>query len=261
MKRKSFFLVLMTALLLISACASPKKFVYLQDMEPGVGYPYDVTHEAVVHYNDRLDITVSSKSPELAIPFNANLGVVEVSSTGAISESSLLQNKGYRVDKDGNIEFPILGKLHVEGLKVSEVTELIRKKIIDGKYIKDPIVTLEFLNFRFSVLGASGAGTYTVEDGRINLLEAIAKAGDIADNGRVNKVAVIREENGEHKIYMHDLRSTDIFTSPCFYLQQNDVIYIEPSRKEKNEQKATALASMLLSATTATTYILWMILK
>ncbi|MCF0164213.1 MAG: polysaccharide biosynthesis/export family protein [Bacteroidales bacterium] len=261
MKGKSIFLVLMTILLAISACSSPKEFVYLQDMKEGVGYPYDVKHEAVIHYNDRLAITVSSKSPELAIPFNANLGVVEVSSNGTVSESSHLQSNGYRVDQNGDINFPILGKLHIEGLRVSEVTEMIRNMIIEGKYIKDPIVSLEFLNFRFSVLGASGSATYTVEDGRINLLEAIAKAGDIASNGRVNKVAVIREENGEHKMYMHDLRSTEIFKSPCFYLQQNDIIYVEPSTRKDNEEKGFRIATTVLSFATAVSSILLLILR
>ena len=102
-------------MLLLSSCSSSKKFVYLQDMEMGLGYPYDTRYEAVVHANDRLDITVSSKNPELSIPFNAGGGAFSVGANGAMTESAAVK-KGYRVDVEGNISFPILGKLHVEGL-------------------------------------------------------------------------------------------------------------------------------------------------
>lgn len=261
MKRKFSFLMVLVAVFLFSSCGSSKKFVYLQDMELGHGYPYDTKYEAVVHCNDRLDITVSSKSPELAIPFNANGGAFQVESNGTVTESAAVQKRGYRVDVDGNISFPILGKLHVEGLRVSEVTELIRNRIIEGKYIKDPLVSLEFLNFKYSVLGAVGNnGSYTVEGDRITLLEAIAKAGDITSKGRVNRVAVIREEDGERVMYMHDLRSKDLFQSPCFYLQQNDIVYVEPRyRKQDGEDKGWKYTTGILSFITAVCSVIWAI--
>lgn len=106
MKRKLYFLVVGAVALLFSSCGSSKKFVYLQDMEMGQGYPYDTKYEAVVHANDRLDITVSSKSPELAVPFNANGGSFQVGVNGAITESGG-GKKGYRVDTNGEIDFPI----------------------------------------------------------------------------------------------------------------------------------------------------------
>lgn len=259
MKRKFSFLMVLAAVFLFSSCGSSKKFVYLQDMELGHGYPYDTKYEAVVHCNDRLDITVSSKSPELAIPFNANGGAFQVESNGTVTESAAVPKRGYRVDVNGNISFPILGKLYVEGLRVSEVTELIRNRIIEGKYIKDPLVSLEFLNFKYSVLGAvNGNGTFTVDGDRITLLEAIARAGDIPSRGRVNRVAVIREEDGQRVMYMHDLRSKDLFKSPCFYLQQNDIVYVEPRyRKQDNEDKGWKYFTGILSVITAITSILW----
>lgn len=252
--------LLAAAIVFLASCSSPKKFVYLQDMEPGHGYPADLRHEAVVHADDRLDITVSSKNPELAIPFNANGGAFQVTASGTVSESSA-SKRGYRVDVDGNIDFPILGKLHVEGLTVSEVTSMIRNRIIEGKYIKDPLVSLEFLNFRYSVLGAVGStGTFTVEGDRITLLEAIAKAGDISPRGRVNHVTVIREEDGERVAYVHDLRSKDLFNSPCYYLQQNDIVYVEPKyRKQDREDRSWKYITGILSALTAVCSIVWAI--
>ncbi|MCF0168621.1 MAG: polysaccharide biosynthesis/export family protein [Bacteroidales bacterium] len=259
MIKRFIFLMAMSAVLLLSSCSSPKKFVYLQDMEPGKGYPYDSKYEAVVHCNDRLDITVSSKSPELAVPFNANSGSFQVAANGIVSEGPAVQKKGYRVDNEGNIDFPILGRIHVEGMKVSEVTELIRNLIIEGKYIKDPLVSMEFLNFRYSVLGASGAGTYTVDGDRITLLEALARSGDINQSGRVEKVAVIRQENGQQTMYVTDLRSTDLFQSPCYYLKQNDIIYVEP--KNRSTGKGVQVATVTLSALSAISSILWLVLR
>lgn len=261
MKRKRCFLAAMAAALLLCSCGSSKKFVYLQDMEPGHGYPCDTKFEAVVHSNDRLDITVSSKSAELAIPFNANGGAFHVETNGSVTEQSAAARRGYRVDADGDIQFPILGKLHVEGLKVSEVTDMIRSRIIEGKYIKDPLVSLEFLNFRYSVLGAVGrTGTFTVDDGRVTLLEAVANAGDVSPKGRANRVAVIRDEGGERVMYMHDLRSKHLFASPCYYLQQNDIVYVEPRyRKEDREDKGWRYTTGLMSFLAAVAAIVWAI--
>jgi len=250
-------LLLLAVLCCLSSCKS-KNYIYLQDMEQGIGYPYDVKREAVIHINDRLAITVSSKNPELATPFNASSYQVNAS-TGEVSAQVSAVTTGYRVDLDGNIQFPILGTLHVDGLKVSQVTELIRQRIIEGKYIKDPLVTLSFLNFRYTVLGATGGtGTYNVDDGRVTLLEAIAKAGDVAANGRVDRVHVIREEGGERIEYTHDLRSKDLFLSPCYYLQQNDIVYVEPKRKAGNVgEKVWRYVTGIASLVSSLCYIYW----
>ena len=165
------------------------------------------------------------------------------------------------MDVDGYINFPILGRLYVEGLKVSEAQNLIRRKIIEGDYIKDPTVAIEFLNFKYTVLGAvSRNGTFTVDGDRITLLEAIANAGDLTSKARINRVAVIREEGNDRKMYMHDLRSTDIFSSPCFYLQQNDIVYVEPKyRKKDNEDRGFQIGTVLLSIASVITSIFWVL--
>ncbi|MBU3855862.1 MAG: polysaccharide biosynthesis/export family protein [Candidatus Phocaeicola excrementipullorum] len=263
MKRQTLLLSLL-AVLLLASCASRKNFVYLQDMQVGEGYPFDTTYEAVVHRDDRLSINVTCKNPELAIPFNMQGGVFRVGNDGDIDASAMpsgAREKGYRVDVDGNIDFPILGKLHVEGLKVSEVTNLIRERIIAGNYIKDPIVSLEFLNFKYTVLGAvANNGTFTVDGDRITLIDAIARAGDLNAKARIDRVAVIREIGGERKMFMHDLRSMDIFESPCYYLQQNDIVYVEPKyRKKDNEDRGWQIGTTLLSVVTAVCSILWAI--
>ena len=261
MKEKNLLLCLM-AILLLSSCASRKKFVYLQDMEMGEKYPLTAKHEAVIHRDDRLSITVSSKQPELAVPFNANNGDVRVNANGEITATaSGSREKGYRVDVDGNINFPILGELHVEGMTVSQLTEMIKTRIIDGNYIKNPLVSIEFLNFKYTVLGAAGStGTFSVNGDRITLLEAIANAGDVSTRGRVDNVAVIRESGGELQVYNHDLRSKDIFDSPCYYLQQNDIVYVEPKyQKKDNEEKSWQFFTALTSIASIVVSVLWVL--
>lgn len=261
MNRKFHLLLAsLLAVLLLSSCAR-KNFIYLQDMYMGQSYPYDDRYEAVVHKDDRLSITVSSKNPELAIPFNIYGGTFKVGTDGSVSAdgSTKVNEKGYRVDVDGNIDFPILGKLHVEGMKVSQVTDLIKQQIEEGNYMKDPLVSVEFLNFKYSVLGAvAHTGTFSVDGDRITLLEAIANAGDLTAKAKVDRVAVIREFNGERRLFMHDLRSKDIFESPCFYLQQNDIVYVEPKyRKKDNEDRGWQISTTLLSLASVICSLIW----
>lgn len=259
--KKQLVLMGMLALLMLSSCASRKNFVYLRDMVPGEEYPMEMKHEAKVHRDDRLAIVVSCKQPALAIPFNMQGGNFSVSADGNVTQqgNSGLE-KGYRVDIDGNIDFPILGKLYVEGMKVSEVKEMIQEKIKEGNYIKDPLVNIEFLNFKYTVLGAAGAGSYSVEGDRITLLEAIAKAGDLGTNARVDRVSVIREEDGVRKVYVHDLRERSIFDSPAYYLQQNDIVYVEPKYKKKDtEDRAIQYGTLVLSVFASICSLLWVL--
>lgn len=227
-------------------------------MEPGVGYEVKEFADVTIQPGDKLRISVTSKNPELAIPFNAN--AVSVSSDGTITPTDNATD--YRVDPSGNIDFPVLNELHVTGLTLIGVRDLIKERIQKENYIKDPIVNVELVNLRYTVLGAIGGNrTYTAEEGRITLLEAIANAGDISDNGRVDKVTVIREEDGLRTMYLHDLRSMDIFDSPCYYLKQNDIIYVEPKYQVNNrsESKAFQYTSVVLSLFSVICSLMWVL--
>lgn len=262
---KEKIVMLLLAVGLLCSCSSRKDFVYLQDMRMGESYPFDTKHEAVIHRDDRLSITVSCKQAELALPFNIQAGSIRVSETGDVTPSSSTtgstQAQGYRVDVDGNIDFPILGKLHMEGLTVNKATELIKRRIIEGNYIKDPLVSIEFLNFKYTVLGAVGHnGTFTVNGDRITLLEAIANAGDVTPRARLDRVAVIREIGDERQIVLHDLRSRHLFNSPCFYLQQNDIVYVEPRYRTKDkEDRGWQIATILVSVASVICSALWVV--
>ena len=259
---KKVVVVGLMALWLLASCASRKDFVYLNDMQMGEKYPIEMKYEAEVHCDDRLSILVSCKNPELAIPFNIQGGNFRVNADGSISPSEASVNeKGYRVDALGNIDFPILGKLHVDGLKISEVKNLIESRIKQGEYIKDPLVSVEFLNFKYTVLGAvANNGTFTVNGDRITIFEAIANAGDLTSKARIDRVKVIREVGNEKQMFIHDLRSTDIFQSPCFYLQQNDIVYVEPRyRKKDAEDRGWQITTLLISIASLVTSILWVL--
>lgn len=260
---KQMIWAIFIAVLFFTSCTSSKNIVYLQKMQTGVKYPYTDRNEATIRRDDRLSITISNKNPELAIPFNIHGGTFKVGNEGDVETdaSTKINEKGYRVDIYGDIDFPILGVIHVEGHTISELKELIKEKIEKGNYMKDPLVSIEFLNFKYTVLGAVGHnGTFTVDGERITLLEAIANAGNLTAKARMDRVAVIREVNGEREMFMHDLRSMDLFESPAFYLQQNDVVYVEPKYlKTDHEDRGWKVTTILLSVVTAVASILWAI--
>ena len=261
MKNKTYSLfrnlaVFAMALLLVS-CGGARKFVYLSDMAPGERYDVNLESATIIHPNDRLDIKVSCKNPELAVPFNAQMGSYQISADGSVNSAGVEVNAGYRVDDDGNIVFPVLGKINVGGKTIKEVSEIIETMIEAGDYIKNPEVTIEFLNFKYTVLGAiNGKGTYTVDGDKVTIIEAIAKAGDLAKNARLDRIAVIRMINGKYEIFYNDIRTAEIFKSPTYYLQQNDIVYVEPKHKERNE-RAWQTATFIVSFGSLASTILW----
>ncbi|MCM1292319.1 MAG: polysaccharide biosynthesis/export family protein [Bacteroides sp.] len=235
---------LLAVVLLATGCKSSRDHVILQDMTPGTVYPIQTRQDAKVQPDDRIDITISSKMPELAVPFN---------------QAATQGKAGYTVNPQGDITMPILGTIHVAGLTLAQVQDVVRRRLIEGDYIKDPIVSAQFLNFHYTMLGAVATnGQFTADGDRITLLEAIAKAGDLTAEAIPDRVSVIREEPDGRKMYVHDIRSTDIFSSPCFYLQQNDVVYVEPKNKDnKKEARTWQFVTVGLSAASVVTTIIW----
>ncbi|MFR2069467.1 MAG: polysaccharide biosynthesis/export family protein [Bacteroides nordii] len=229
---KHTFLICMVVLL--AACSAPKEVLYLQDISLIKEEAIDKSYEVIIHKDDLLAIIVNSKDPELALPFNMPLVSYQIGGQN-VSQQRLV---GYLVNQDGNIDFPILGEIHVEGLTRMQATELIKKRLIEEELIKDPIVTVQFLNFKVSVIGEVGRpGTFDISGDRITLLEALSMAGDLTIYGRRDRVAVIREKDGKRSILYHDLRSSDIFQSPCYYLQQNDIVYVEPNNAKTGQSR------------------------
>ena len=201
-------------------------------MEYGVPYDVQPMQEIRLQPGDQLSITVSCKQPELAIPFNIMNGSLSLDATGSTTATTFARDTDFRytVDQDGCINFPLLGDLMVQGMTVAEVEDFVERRIKEESYISDPIVTAKFKNFQITVIGMAGTGNYTIEKDRLNLIEALAMIGNIPNNALIDDVMVIRTQDGFRTAYSVNLQTKDLFDSPVYYLQQNDVIYIKPSK-------------------------------
>ncbi|PRD48309.1 sugar transporter [Sphingobacterium haloxyli] len=215
-------------LVLLNGCIVPKKVVYVKDMMPDTAYMAMEALPLRLQKNDRIQIVVSASAPELAAPFNGGVGSYKVQDDGSVSTVVDRTNGGYMIDYNGNIDFPILGTLHVEGLTVDEVKDLVRSSLIAKEYITNPTVKVELLNLKVTMMGAVGNQVLQVPEGQITLLDAIARSGGLDVVADPQAVLVIREENGIRKKYVNDIESKSIFDSPTYYLQQNDIVYVEP---------------------------------
>lgn len=235
------------AFTLLTSCVSRKQTIYLQDMEEAVEYPVVLNYEAKIQRDDKLNIVVGTKNPELAMAFSmpGHAGYT-VSESGDVTQGSLphgTKEPVYFVDSNGDIDFPILGRLHVAGLTRSQLVDLIRSRLVAEGQLKEPNVFVDFLDFKYTVLGeVGGNGTFKIEGNRITVLEAIAKGGGVRNTGRMDRVAVIRDTGGSRRIYHLDLRSKDVFMSPAYYLCQNDIVYVEPNGRLAEEETRRRLS-------------------
>lgn len=202
-----------------TSCSSRKKVVYFQNAKDFETVVDTETFTPRLKVNDIVTIYVSTFDLEAAKPFN----LVKSQTTSA------LELVDYIIDIEGNIDYPVLGKVKLLGLTVEEAKELFKKKLED--YLKDPIVNIRILNFRISVLGSvNSPGIYQVSGERITLLEAIALAGDLNIKGKRENVMVIRDFNGTKTYTRVNLLNKELFNSPVYYLTQNDIVYVEPNK-------------------------------
>ena len=213
--------------LLLNSCATKKQVVYFYEgKEVLEGKKNLLDYEPKIEKNDVLRINVSSSSinEEIVKPFQMQMGGQQAPG-GGNQDPSLT---GYLVSSEGNINFPVLGEIHVVGLTRTEIQKKLEEEI--EAYVKDPIVDVRIVNFRVTVLGEVGnPGRVEVKDGRISMPELIALAGDITYNGKRENITVIREVDGIKQLGSLDMTDTDLFSSPYFYLKQNDIVYVEPT--------------------------------
>lgn len=233
-------LLLLFSVLMMCSCVSRKQLTYFRTLSPDnakeINEQLSALPEPTVKINDALIITVTALDPEAVLPYN--LPSVSYATPTSSTEPTVASYQYYTVDAQGCIDFPVLGKLHVEGLTKSEVIRLVQQKL-EGQIV-DPIVSMRFLNAKVTVLGeVRSPGNYSLNNGRMTLLEALGAAGDITQYGRRDNVLVIRDNLGELEFARLDLSTNDLFASPYFYLQQNDVVVIEP-----NQARATSNQSM-----------------
>lgn len=225
----------------LSSCRTPKDITYFQDLDDGVRREVTAAKELVVMPDDRLSITVHSKDPQLAMLFNLPIASSRIGqSTSTSSYNSSGQVAMYTVDSYGDIEFPVLGTMHIGGMKRTEVADYVKRELLQRNLVKDPTVIVDFYGRTVNVLGeVSNPGRVTIDRDRFTILDAIAAAGDLTIQGKRSNVIVLRMEDGRqvaHTVDLTDARAT--LNSPVYYLQQNDVIYVEPTDVRKRQTTA-----------------------
>ena len=241
MKRSLLFFSIMT-LLVLTGCKTRERVVYMQDV-PMVDSTFVIkaAQDIRIRPGDKLSIIVNTSIPEMATTFNLAVPYHYVGSSNVNTYST--QSAYYTVDADGEIDFPVLGKIKVEGMTRTEIAKDIKARLFSQNLLKDAVVTVDYGNLTFSVLGeVNQPGRYNFDKDHINILEAISMAKDLTITGRRDNVLVTRtDEQGNQHTYRVNLRDTkSIYASPVYNVQQNDIIYVEPNGTRSRQSVNTA---------------------
>ena len=229
-----FIKILSLTLMVLAAvsCSTPKEISYFQDLQPGVT-ELAITDpvEIKVRPKDKLSILVNAQDPKLTNMFNLPIVSQQLGQESTGSSGTSRGVSGYTVDSFGDINFPVLGKIRVEGMTREQIADYLTKQLKEQELIKDPVVTVEFMNLGVSVLGeVNKPGRISINRDNMTILDALSEAGDLTIFGKREKVLVLRQEDGKQRVYGVNLCSADhIYTSPVYYLQQNDVVYVTPN--------------------------------
>lgn len=232
--------------LLFQSCATKRNLVYFSNLPDSTAYSQAIANqvEPTIQPNDILNIRVATLSPDANILFNSGslpmTNQLVTTPSAALSSGAQISSlpqastvvQGYQVDQDGNVNFPIIGKVKVAGLTQSQAQNTIAQEV--SKTAKDPIVNVQIMNFKISVIGeVMHPGVFSITNNRVNVLEALGMAGDMTPYGVREKVLVIHEKNGQRSMQWLNMTDKNVFNNPDFYLQQNDVVYVQPDNKLK----------------------------
>ncbi len=244
--------------LFIVSCASKKDILYLQGANGEIKNEKNIQYEPTIQADDVLLIVVSAENPEVAIPYNSQYISFSANTPGVLSQSQQLQT--YLVDKEGNVFFPMFGKIKLAGQTRVEAIKTIGNLLSND--IKNALVNVRILNFKISVLGeVNRPGVQQVNSERITLLEAISAAGDLTIYGKRNEITVIREKDGIKSVNKVDITHKEFINSPFYYLSQNDVVYVEPNKTKINSSAVGPNAQVILYAISIISTILLLTLK
>jgi len=228
-----------------SSCVSRKDIVYFQNDNIDQAKVSN-SYKTVIKPDDLLQITITALDIEAVRPFNLAAVTYSTSSNSAIG---VAQQQTYLVDTKGEIEFPVLGKIKIGGLTRDETIDLLKGKL-SPDYIKEPNINIRIANYKISVMGdVQRPGSYNIPNERITILDALALAGDVNLSGQRNNILIIREQGNEKVQYRVDLRSNKLLTSPVYYLQQNDVVYVEPNYARIQSASSNSNTSLFISIT------------
>ena len=236
------------ALSALSGCTSAKDIHYFQDIDQVAPQKIEAEYQPVIMKDDKLQIIISGPDKSVVMPYNFTLTNNTTSGYG-VSTSNVVP---YLVDSHGDIDMPGLGRIHVEGMRRTELVDHITNMLIERGLVKEPVVSVSFLNYRITVLGeVRSPGTYTMPSERVTLLQALGMAGDLLITADRHDIILIRDEDGKQVHYKIDLRESQILNSELFYMHQNDVLYVpQSSTRIATGTTATSLWSIILSSLT-----------
>ena len=254
--------------LLLGACSVPKDVVYFQGVDaltPEKLEQMSQTYKTIIRPGDLLNITVTAWDPSVVTPFNPPVYAYAQQGDLPVAASASMYN--YLVDKEGFINFPVIGKVKVENFTCLGLAEELQQKI--SKYVTDPLENVQITNFKVSVMGeVARPGALTVRNDRMSVLDAIGLVGDLTINANRKNILLIREDNGVKTFARLDLTNPELFTSPYYYMQQNDILYVEPNKaKQRNsrysqaQQYSITVFSSILSAISVITTVILAITK
>lgn len=245
---KKYLLIVLIFPMLFSSCMSKKKIVYLQGAQNFNSTSSN--YEPIIQNDDRISIRVTTLEPEASIPFN--IETIATSVTNNISN-------GYLVDGKGTIDFPVLGTISIAGFTIDQVKTMLKEKL--AVYIKDPVINIRLLNFKVTLLGdVTNPGIKAFSTNRVTLLEAIGAASDLTIFGKRNNILLVRDFQGIKTFNRIDITQADFVNSPFYYLDQNDVIYVE-ARKAKIDANALPNLSIIVSVVSFITTMLFIVIK
>ena len=221
--------------LAMASCGTSSQIAYVNDAQRDTALAVTGEFSKGIQPNDLLNIYVESESPEVTLQFNQETNKIAYANGSVINPGSTAVT-GYLVNQDGEIIFPVLGKIKVAGMTHDSLAHMLEKRLVNEGHILDATVTIKLMNFKVSILGdVVKPGVIQATGERLTIFEALSMVGDLTIYGQRTNVTVIREENGVRTIGELDLTSKDIFNSPYYYLHQNDVVYVEPNKKRKRD--------------------------
>jgi polysaccharide export outer membrane protein len=266
MKKKSFIIIFSFVLFFLSSCTSKKKLDYLQNIESVALEASTKNAISTIQPNDQLVIMVTAKDMDVVKPFNQNFSSGQILQYSLPSGNALSQNQTstsgptYMVDSQGNIEFPVIGKINTENKSTEELRDILKKEI--SKYVLNPQVSVKNTNYKITVLGeVNKPGTYNIPEAQTTVLEVLGLAGDLTIYGNREDILVLRNIDGTMTKERIDLTKADFINSPYFYLKQNDVIIVSPNETKQKTSRLDPNAGIYISVASIVVTILALIFK
>ena len=266
MKKKSFIIIFSFVLFFLSSCSSKKKLDYLQNIESVALEASMKNAKSTIQPNDQLVIMVTAKDMDVVKPFNQNFSSGQILQYSIPSNNAPTQSQTstsgptYMVDSQGNIEFPVIGKINTENKTTEELRDILKKEI--SKYVVNPQVSVKNTNYKITVLGeVNRPGTYNIPEAQTTVFEVLGLAGDLTIYGKRNDILVLRNIDGVITKERIDLSKADFINSPYFYLKQNDVIIVSPNETKQKTSRLDPNTGIYISVASIVVTILALIFK